>query len=137
METAGLGVGRLWVVLPAWLLTQSIAGALVEGIHGTDLDVAVFLGWLAQMALSAMTIVGLVPLVLQWWFLRTMLEGGSIPWNLWRGFVTQVITASLVVAWCGGGYREDRLGVLAVVGIVVAVLASVLRTWLRKGKGGE
>jgi hypothetical protein len=71
--------------------------------------------------MSAMTIVGLFPIVLHWWFLRSMLDGQGVGWNLWRSFVTQVLTGAVVLGF--QGYSDDRLR-LAVLGVVVALIAA-------------
>jgi hypothetical protein len=71
--------------------------------------------------MSAMTIVGLLPIVMHWWFLRSMLDGQGVGWNLWRSFVTQVLTGTVVLGF--QGYSDDRLR-LAVLGMVVVLIAA-------------
>ena len=124
VDTVGSAFGTVWLVLPAWLVVVSIGGfipAWVADWRG-DPD-SWWLMWVVELGMSAMTIVGLFPIVLHWWFLRSMLDGAGVCWNLWRSFVTQVLTGTVVLG-CQG-YSDDRFR-MVVLGMVVVVIAGVI-----------
>ena len=135
----GSAFGSLWLVLPAWLVVVSIGGLVPAWVHENDrdLDPSMLLMWIVELGMSALTIVGLVPIVLHWWFLRSMLDGQEVCWNLWRGFVTQVLTGSLVLGIELDGEMEPRMGVLATGMIAVAVVVFRVRRMRLKRLEGE
>ena len=110
-------------MLPMWLGVVSIGGFIPAWVADgrAEPDSTMLLAWIAELGMSAMTIVGLLPIVLHWWFLRSMLDGQGVGWNLWRSFVTQVLTGTVVLGF--QGYSDDRLR-LAVLGVVVALIAA-------------
>lgn len=118
----------MWLILPTWLVVVSIGGfipAWVTDWRG-DPD-AWLLMWIVELGMSAMTIVGLLPIVLHWWFLRSMLDGQGVGWNLWRSFVTQVLTGTAVIGFQGYSDDQLRLGVLGMVVVAIAVLVFAIR----------
>jgi len=122
VDTVGSAFGTVWLVLPLWLAAVSIGGFIPAWVidWAGDPD-SWFLMWVVELGMSAMTIVGLFPILLHWWFLRSMLDGQGVGWNLWRSFVTQVLTGTVVLGF--QGYSDDRLR-LAVLGVVVALIAA-------------
>jgi hypothetical protein len=123
VDTVGSAFGTVWLVLPMWLGVISVAGFIPAWVADgrAEPDPTMLLAWIAELGMSAMTIVGLFPIVLHWWFLRSMLDGQGVGWNLWRSFVTQVLTGAVVLGF--QGYSDDRLR-LAVLGVVVALIAA-------------
>ncbi len=99
VDTVGSALGSVWLILPAWLVVVSIGGFIPAWVHewSWDMDPTMLLMWIVELGMSALTIVGLLPILLHWWFLRSMLEGQDVVWNLWRSFVTQVLTGSVVL----------------------------------------
>lgn len=124
VDTLGSAFGTVWLVLPMWLFVVSIGGLIPAWVAdwGGDPD-SWLLMWVVELGMSAMTIVGLFPIVLHWWFLRSMLDGGNVVWNLWRSFVTQVLTGAVVLGFQGYSDDQLRLGVLGMV--VVAIAAGI------------
>ncbi len=122
VDTVGSAFGTVWLVLPAWLVVVSIGGFIPAWVADWSGDPdSWWLMWVVELGMSAMTIVGLLPIVLHWWFLRSMLDGQGVGWNLWRSFVTQVLTGTVVLGF--QGYSDDRLR-LAVLGMVVVLIAA-------------
>jgi hypothetical protein len=122
VDTVGSAFGTVWLVLPAWLVVVSIGGFIPAWVADWSGDPdSWWLMWVVELGMSAMTIVGLLPIVMHWWFLRSMLDGQGVGWNLWRSFVTQVLTGTVVLGF--QGYSDDRLR-LAVLGMVVVLIAA-------------
>jgi hypothetical protein len=122
VDTVGSAFGTVWLVLPAWLVVVSIGGFIPAWVADWSGDPdSWWLMWVVELGMSAMTIVGVLPIVMHWWFLRSMLDGQGVGWNLWRSFVTQMLTGTVVLGF--QGYSDDRLR-LAVLGMVVVLIAA-------------
>jgi len=122
VDTVGSAFGTVWLVLPAWLVVVSIGGFIPAWVADWSGDPdSWWLMWVVELGMSAMTIAGLLPIVMHWWFLRSMLDGQGVGWNLWRSFVTQMLTGTVVLGF--QGYSDDRLR-LAVLGMVVVLIAA-------------
>lgn len=128
VDTVGAAFGTVWLILPTWLVVVSFGGFIPVWVADWSGDPdSWWLMWIVELGMSAMTIVGLFPIVLHWWFLRSMLDGGGVGWNLWRSFVTQVLTGTVVLGFQGYSNDRLRLGVLGTVVVAIAVLAFVIR----------
>lgn len=127
-------MGSVWLILPAWLVAVSIGGFIPAWVHegSWDMDPTMLLMWIVELGMSALTIVGLLPILLHWWFLRSMLEGQGVVWNLWRSFVTQVLTGSVVLGMYQHREFETRMGILAGVMAGIAVVVFQIRWSLRQ-----
>jgi len=134
VDTVGSALGSVWLILPAWMVVVSIGGFIPAWVHegSWDMDPTMLLMWILQLGMSALTIVGLLPVVFHWWFLRSMLEGQEVVWNLWRSFVTQVLTGSVFLGMYKYGEFETRMASLAAVMAVVAAVVSQVRVLLRR-----
>jgi hypothetical protein len=55
-----------------------------------------------------------------------------VVWNLWRSFVTQVLTGSVVLGMYQYEEFETRMGILAGVMAGIAVVVFQVRSTLRK-----
>ncbi len=128
VETVGSAFGTVWLILPAWLVVVSIGGFIPAWVADWSGDPdSWWLMWVVELGMSAMTIVGLFPIVLHWWFLRSMLDGQGVVWNLWRSFVTQALTGAVVLGFQGYSADQLRLGVLGMVVVAIAVLVFAIR----------
>lgn len=129
VDTVGSAFGTVWLVLPMWLGVVSVAGFIPAWVSDRprDPDSWMLLMWVVELGMSAMTIVGLLPIVLHWWFLRSMLDGDGVGWNLWRSFVTQVLTGAVVLGIDSYGGFGLRMGILATVMAAIASLVFLVR----------